>query len=129
VPISTFLVEDNPLIRHNLIAAMEDEADILLVGTAATEAEAIERLDACDPPWELLVVDLFLEEGSGLGIVKRYRERRAGQRVVVLTNYGTDDIAGWARELGADAVFDKSAGLDDFFSFCAGLGVEAPGAR
>jgi len=121
VPIPTFLVEDNPLIRNNLIAAMEEEIDIHLIGTASTEAEAIARLDAADPPWELLVVDLFLEEGSGLGIVKRYRERRPGQRVVVLTSYGTDDIAGWARELGADAVFDKSDGLDDFFSFCAGL--------
>ncbi|MGJ7526797.1 response regulator [Variovorax sp. GB1P17] len=124
MPLSTFLVEDNPLIRHNLIAAMEDEVDIHLIGTASTEAEAVAWLEENPGAWELLVVDLFLQEGSGLGIVKRCGRCRPGQRVVVLSNYATGEIADWARELGADAVFDKSLELDGFFALCAGLEAE-----
>ncbi|RQO36905.1 hypothetical protein DBV14_32610 [Variovorax sp. KBW07] len=124
MPLSTFLVEDNPLIRHNLIAAMEDEVDIHLIGTATTEAEAVAWLDANPGAWDLLVVDIFLQEGSGLGIVKRCGRCRPGQRVVVLSNYASGEIADWARELGADAVFDKAAELDGFFALCAGLEAE-----
>ena len=47
------------------------------------------------------------------------RERRDHQRVVVLTNYATPDIRARCLELGADAVFDKSNELDDFFAYCA----------
>jgi two-component system OmpR family response regulator len=124
VPLSTFLVEDNTLIRHHLIAAMEDEADIRLIGTATTEAEAVAWLEENPAAWDLLVVDLFLQEGSGLGIVKRCGKSRPGQRVVVLTNYATGEIADWARELGADAVFDKAADLEAFFALCAGLDAQ-----
>lgn len=124
MPLSTFLVEDNAHIRHNLIAAMEDEVDIHLIGTATTEAEAVDWLDKNPGTWDLLVVDLFLNEGSGLGIVKRCGRCRPGQRVVVLTNYATGEIADWARELGADAVFDKAAQLDGFFSLCASFEAE-----
>lgn len=134
MPLSTFLVEDNPHIRHHLIAAMEDEVDVHLIGTATTEAEAVAWLDANPGAWDLLVVDLFLQEGSGLGIVKRCGkcrpgQRRPGQRVVVLTNYATGEIADWARELGADAVFDKAADLDGFFALCAGLEAEGREGR
>ena len=118
MPLSTFLVEDNAHIRHNLIAAMEDEVDIRLIGTATTEEEAVAWLAENPGAWDLLVVDLFLHEGSGLGIVKRCG------RMVVLTNYATGEIADWARELGADAVFDKAAELDGFFSLCASLEAE-----
>lgn len=127
MPLSTFLVEDNTLIRHHLIAAMEDEADIRLIGTATTEADAVAWLEAHPDSWDLLVVDLFLQEGSGLGIVKRCGRRRPGQRVVVLTNYATGEIADWARELGADAVFDKAGQLDGFFALCAGLDADTAG--
>ena len=121
VPLSTFLVEDNAYIRHNLIAAMEDEIDIDLVGTATTEEDAVAWLAENPGAWDLLVVDLFLHEGSGLGIVKRCGRSRPGQCVVVLTNYATGEIADWARQLGADAVFDKAVELDGFFSLCASL--------
>lgn len=125
MPLSTFLVEDNAHIRQTLIAAMEDEVDVHLIGTATTEAEAVAWLGENAGAWDLLVVDLFLQEGSGLGIVKRSGKCRPGQRVVVLTNYATGEISDWARELGADAVFDKAAELDGFFALCATLEAES----
>jgi len=118
MPLPIFLVEDNPLIRENLIPAMEDLVDAMFVGTAASESEAIAWLESNDALWSLAVVDLFLAEGSGLGVVRWCRNRRAGQRVVILTNYATAEIARQAVELGADAVFDKSTQLDAFFDYC-----------
>ncbi|MDP1565049.1 MAG: response regulator [Polaromonas sp.] len=114
----TYLVEDNKLILDNLIETLEEIAAVKVVGHAATEAEATRWLMVHDGHWHLAVVDLFLQEGSGLGVLAGCRQRELYQKVVVLTNYATDDVRRRARELGADAVFDKSNQLDEFFDYC-----------
>ena len=114
----TFLVEDNPTIRDNLIPAMEDLVNASIVGFAETESEAAQWLKAHANEWHLAVVDLFLKEGSGLGVLASCRERNASQRVVVLTNYATADIRERCMKLGANAVFNKSNELDAFLDYC-----------
>ncbi|RYF65957.1 MAG: response regulator [Comamonadaceae bacterium] len=114
----TFLVEDNPTIRDNLIPAMEDLVNASIVGFAETESDAAQWLKDHAGEWHLAVVDLFLKEGSGLGVLASCRERSAQQRVVVLTNYATADIRERCMKLGADAVFDKSNELDAFLEYC-----------
>lgn len=114
----TFLVEDNPTIRDNLIPAMEDLVNASIVGFAETESEAARWLRTHADEWHLAVVDLFLKEGSGLGVLASCRDRDARQRVVVLTNYATADIRERCLKLGANAVFDKSNELDAFLDYC-----------
>ena len=118
VSLITFLVEDSITIRETLIPTLEELANVRVVGTAETENEAIVWLQNHPDEWALAVVDLFLKEGSGLGILKQCRTRLAQQRVVVLTNYATAEIRSRCLALGADAVFDKSNELEDFLDFC-----------
>jgi ActR/RegA family two-component response regulator len=113
-----FLVEDNVLIQTNLIAALEELAGARIVGVAPSEARAVDWLHGHPRDWKLAVVDLFLAQGTGLGVVDCCRRRAGDQRVVVLTNYATADIAQQALAKGADALFDKSVELDAFFDFC-----------
>jgi DNA-binding NarL/FixJ family response regulator len=115
----TFLVEDNPTIRDNLIPTLADLADAPVVGVAETETQAAAWLRDHADVWHLAVIDLFLREGSGLGVLSACTPRRPHQRVVVLTNYATPDIRARCLALGADAVFDKSNELDDFFDYCS----------
>lgn len=114
----TFIVEDNPTIRENLIPTLEDLANVEVAGFAESEAEAIDWLAAHRDDWHLAVVDLFLKQGSGLGVLAACRQRGDQQRVVVLSNYATSEMRNRCTELGADAVFDKSNELDAFFDFC-----------
>ncbi|MDN6886797.1 response regulator [Variovorax sp. CAN2819] len=114
----TFLVEDNKTIRDNLVPALEDLVNGRVVGFAETETDALAWLAAHPDDWQLLIVDLFLKEGSGLGVLGGCRERKPGQRVVVLSNYVTADIRARCTALGADAVFDKSRDLDAFIDYC-----------
>lgn len=118
VALITFLVEDNSTIRDNLIPAMEDLVNASIVGYAETESDAAGWLRSHADEWHLAVVDLFLKEGSGLGVLASCRERGSQQRVVVLTNYATVDIRERCLKLGADAVFDKSNELDAFLDYC-----------
>ena len=114
----TYIVEDNQTILDNLIETLEEIASVKVVGHAATESEATLWLSLNDGNWQLAVVDMFLQEGSGLGVLAGCRERKAYQKVVVLTNYATDDVRRRSLALGADAVFDKSNELDEFFAYC-----------
>ena len=114
----TYIVEDNQTILDNLIETLEEIASVKVVGHAATEAEAKVWLSLHDGRWQLAVVDMFLQEGSGLGVLAGCRDREAYQKVVVLTNYATADIRQRSLALGADAVFDKSNELDEFFAYC-----------
>jgi DNA-binding NarL/FixJ family response regulator len=74
-------------------------------------------------------VDLFLKQGSGLGVLEACRGRDCGQRVVVLSNYATPDMRRRCEQLGADAVFDKSNEIDALVEYCIALSdAPQPGA-
>lgn len=126
-PLAVFLVEDNALIRENLIVALEELADMHVVAWATTEGEAATWLRSQPDGWELAVIDLFLRAGSGLGVLRACRQRGKRQRAVVLTNYANVDIRAQCMALGADAVFDKSTELDAFLAFCSAPQAPGPG--
>lgn len=113
----TFLVEDNKTIRDQLIPTLEDLTKARVLGTAETESEAIHWLQEHDGSWDVAVVDLFLKEGSGMGVLRGCEQREPHQLVVVLSNYATREMRAQCLALGADAVFDKSTELDVFFDF------------
>ncbi|WP_309679272.1 response regulator [Polaromonas sp.] len=114
----TYLAEDNETVLENLIESLQEICDVKVTSFGATQAEASRWLTLHDGEWHLAIVDLFLKEGSGLGVLAGCRNREAYQKVVVLTNYATPEIRRRSAELGADAVFDKSSQLDELFAYC-----------
>jgi two-component system, OmpR family, response regulator len=126
VDLKTYIVEDNATIRENLIGTLEELASIEALGWAETESEAKAWLSRNVDEWDLAIVDLFLKQGSGLGVLEACRGRTPGRRVVVLSNYATADMRKRCLQLGADAVFDKSNEIDALVEYCVQL-HEAPG--
>ena len=116
--LKTYIVEDNPTIRENLIGTLEELAQIDAVGTAETENEGKAWLAENGGDWDLAIVDLFLKQGSGLGVLAACRDRPSRQKVVVLSNYATADIRQRCAQLGVDAVFDKSNEIDALVDYC-----------
>ena len=114
----TYIVEDNATIRENLIGTLEELACIKAVGWAETETDARGWLASHGSDWDLAIVDLFLKQGSGLGVLEACQSRRGSQRVVVLSNYATEDMRKRCAQLGADAVFDKSNEIDALVEYC-----------
>ncbi|MFS2033701.1 response regulator [Polaromonas sp. CT11-55] len=116
--LKTYIVEDNPTIRENLIGTLEELARIDAVGSAETENEGKAWLAENSEDWDLAIVDLFLKQGSGLGVLAACRDRPSRQKVVVLSNYATADIRQRCTQLGVDAVFDKSNEIDALVDYC-----------
>ncbi|MGN1055921.1 MAG: response regulator [Comamonas sp.] len=114
----TYFVEDNATIRQNLIETLLELTDVQPIGYAETEAEGSAWLTDPNHDWDLAIVDLFLRQGSGLGVVAACQNRKPGQRVVVLSNYATSDVRQRCQELGVDAIFDKSNEIDALLDYC-----------
>ena len=103
---------------QSLIATLEELGGVAPIGYAETEQQGSEWLTNHSASWDLAIVDLFLKQGSGLGVLKACRERNPEQKVVVLTNYATPDIRVRCHQLGVDAVFDKSNDIEALIDFC-----------
>ena len=122
--LKTYIVEDNATIRENLIGTLEELAAVQALGWSETEADAKAWLQGHKGQWDLAIIDLFLRQGSGLGVIEACQQRERGQRVVVLSNYATTDMRKRCAQLGADAVFDKSNEIDALVDYCLALGSE-----
>ena len=122
--LKTYIVEDNPVIRESLIVTLEELAPVKVVGTAVDEFTAVQWMTQPGNHADLVIVDIFLKAGSGLGVLRAASGLARRQRLVVLSNYATADIRRKCLELGADRVFDKSNEIDALIEYCAQLPVD-----
>lgn len=119
--LKTYIVEDSAVIRDNLIATLEELVPVEVVGTAEDEPTALQWLSRPEHRFDLLIVDIFLKRGSGVGVLRAMRAVPHRHSLVVLSNYVTPDMRRTCRELGADEVFDKSNEIDALIAHCARL--------
>ncbi len=119
--LTCFLVEDNAVIRENLVATLEEMLDLRVLGHAVDEPGALRWLSGDHPGCDLLIIDIFLAQGTGLNVLRAALERMPEAHRVVLSNYATPDMRQRCLALGAHKVFDKSAELEDLLAYCGGL--------
>ncbi len=123
--LKTYLVEDSPVIRENLIATLEELVPVRVVGTAEDEASALRWLYEAGESLDLMIVDIFLRSGSGLGVLRAAQALPRRLHVVVLTNYASPEMRRECLALGADRVFDKSNEIDALVQYCARLATRS----
>ena len=119
--LKAYVVEDSPVIRENLIAALEELAPVQVIGTAEDESTALRWLGTGENAVDLVIIDIFLKRGSGLGVLRAASDMHRRMSLVVLSNYATPDMRRKCLELGADRVFDKSNEIDSLILYCARL--------
>ncbi len=119
--LNTYLVEDSSVIRDNLVATLQELAPVLVLGYAADEASAVQWLAAPGHGVDLVIVDLFLHGGSGLGVLRAAHALPGVGKMAVLSNYATPDMRERCLLLGADRVFDKSTEIDALIDYCVAL--------
>ena len=130
LPLRTYIVEDSPMIRENLIDTLEEMAQVAVVGTSDNEAGAVNWLASKAGQCDLVIVDIFLKTGSGMGVLKACSKasRRPHLKMVVLSNYATPEMQSRCLKLGADQVFDKSKDIEALLSYCNELASRTPRA-
>ncbi|MES2952082.1 MAG: response regulator [Pseudomonadota bacterium] len=119
--LKTYIVEDSKVIRDSLIAALEEMTPIKVVGVAEDEATAVQWLTESGNAADLVIVDIFLKLGSGLGVLRAADRAQQQRTMVVLSNHATPEIRRKCTELGASKIFDKSNELDALMLYCGRL--------
>ncbi|GAB3447706.1 response regulator transcription factor [Streptomonospora sediminis] len=88
-PIRVFLVDDHDVVRRGVGALLSDEADIEVVGEAASAAEATARIPAAQP--DVALLDVRLPDGSGVEVCREVRSGLPDLSCLMLTSYADDD--------------------------------------
>lgn len=86
--IRILLVDDSPLIRLGLRAALEDHATITIVGEAGNAADGLSAAAHLRP--DVVLLDLRLPDLSGLAACRRFQALPTPPRVLILTS-STDE--------------------------------------
>ncbi len=89
MPIRVFLLDDHEIVRRGVRDLLEAEDDIVVVGEAATQDEAVRRVPALDP--DVAVLDVRLEEGDGIEACREIRSRHPRTACLVLTSFADDE--------------------------------------
>jgi two-component system response regulator RegA len=110
LPDRTLLVlDDDAALRTRLGRAMESRGFEVTLAGSVSEGTTIAQ---AAPP-AFAVVDMRLEDGTGLKVVEAIREARPDARVVMLTGYGAISTAVAAIKAGAIDYLSKPADADD----------------
>ena len=107
-----FVVEDSAIILKHLLPMLSDIPGVTVMGHAVDEAGAIERINALRP--DVVTLDLRLQPGSGLNVLKHIKEHHAGIKVMVLTNCAGKAYVNRCKRGGADYFFDKTLQIEQF---------------
>lgn len=103
-----FLVEDLPAVRTLVIENLEEIRGVELAGYAETEDDALSWLDGNE--CEVLILDLELKQGNGMGVLKQLAVAgdRPGLVKIIYSNHVGPNMRRLAAKFGAEYFFDKS---------------------
>ena len=104
--IRVLCVDDHPLMRDGIVAAIRYESDMDVAGEASTGREAIQRFQEVEP--DITLMDLRLPDISGIEALIAIRAKHPSARVIVLTTFEGDAEIQRALAAGAQSYLLKS---------------------
>jgi len=106
------LVDDNKIFLNRLARSFQNRG--FEVTVAASVKEAIELLAELQPDYA--VVDLKLQDGNGMDVIKELRQSSPDCRAIILTGYGNIASAVNAVKLGAVDYLSKPTDADAIYA-------------
>lgn len=104
--IRVLVVDDHPMLREGIVAVIERQADMTVVGEASDGVEAIARFSELNP--DVTLMDLQMPGASGFAAIEGIRARAPRAPILVLTTYPGDSQALRALKAGANGYLLKS---------------------
>ena len=105
-----FIVDDHPLVRQGLALLIDREPDLRACGQAGDAVQAVRDIELLKP--DLVIVDLSLEESSGLELIKDLKVRCPGLPVLTLSMHDEIIYAERALRAGAKGYVMKQEATD-----------------
>lgn len=116
------IVEDHPIVRQGLIAALESHG-FSSVFEAASCAEGRGQLARVNP--DILITDLHLPDGLSFELISWARKLKSDLAIIILTVESNSDFLLAAAKSGANALIHKSAPIGHLIS-AIDVAISAP---
>ena len=115
--VSVLIVDDEPLIRWSLAETLTDQGYGVL--EAADGQAAVEALKDTPRPVDVVLLDYRLPDSNNLQLLTTIRAMSPRSRVVLMTAYGTPEVAAEALRLGAVCVITKPIEMQEVATLVA----------
>jgi DNA-binding NarL/FixJ family response regulator len=99
------IVDDHPMMRDGLTMRINSQADMIVCGEAASEADAVELVMQTCP--DLVLVDISLQSGNGIELIKRIRLLNTAIKMLVVSTFQESLYAERALRAGAMGYLNK----------------------
>jgi DNA-binding NarL/FixJ family response regulator len=114
--IGILVVDDHAVVRRGLVAFLDSEPDLEVVGTADGGTQALDQIVQLDAEGRrpgVIVMDLKMAPVDGIETTRQIRARYADIEVVVLTSFAEEERVHAALEAGASGYLLKDADADE----------------
>jgi DNA-binding NarL/FixJ family response regulator len=101
-----FVVEDSAAVCKRIVRLVKDIKNTSVVGTAKMVESALQGIEKCRP--DVVILDIQLLDGDGLSVLKQVKKMGSTMRVIMLTNFSSDQYRAQAKYYGAEAFLDKT---------------------
>jgi DNA-binding NarL/FixJ family response regulator len=108
--IRIFLVDDHPVVLHGLRQMIEQRDGLSICGEATATTEAIRGIREQGP--DVVVLDITLEDGNGLELIKQIHDLERDIRVIVISMHDEEVYAERAMRAGALGYVQKTQRLE-----------------
>lgn len=109
--IRVVVVDDHEIVRKGIIAYLQTDDDIEVVGQAASGFSSVEIILREKP--DVVLMDLVMDNGSGIEATKQVIEKYPECKIIILTSYYDDEQVFPALEAGAFSYLLKTASADE----------------
>ncbi len=86
-----FLLDDHEVVRRGIADLINAEADLEVVGEAATARQAVARIAATVP--DVAVLDVRLPDGNGIDVCRAIRSKNPTVRCLIFTAFDDDEAS------------------------------------
>lgn len=104
--IKVLIVDDHPVVRIGLRTMLDSEESISVIGMAESGTEAMKEVQRALP--DVVLMDLRMPEMEGTKAIAELRRIQPDLRILVLTNYESDEYIFRALQAGAMGYLLKS---------------------
>ncbi len=107
IPVRVLIADDHPLFRKGLRTLLDSMPQMTVIGEATSGREAVEQAVALQP--DVILLDLQMPDGGGLGAIRELAQRPANSRILVVTLFDDDESVFTALKAGARGYILKDA--------------------
>lgn len=108
------VADDHPVMREGLVALLEDEPDLQVVGQASTGREAVNLVRQHRP--DVALLDISMEDMTGLEATGQFVPEIPSVRVIILTMHEEEAFFFEALRVGASGYILKGVRSEELFS-------------